>query len=165
MTLPLSSPPAGKTLLRWQARDWIPNEKDLFRRALLLAGVLAGAGFTAWQGIWSGVVGCAALLLAILFHREEEPELREVEVTELGVRWGKNFWQHAAIRKFWIDFRPGLARQFCFEATGRWLPRRVTIELEGINPLDLREALRGKLPEIDPQPESILAKVSRFFRL
>jgi hypothetical protein len=154
-----------RVLLGWRARSWKNHDKD--RKWYIAAGVPVALLIVLmfinenWLGgVLFGLIGGAYYIFA-----HAEPDILDVSISELGVYYGQQFWQYQEIRQFWMIISDQV-RTLHLETIGdRGHTDEVMIQLEDVNPLDVREMLAKNVPEAEGRKEDFFHRLGRWLRI
>lgn len=136
--------------------------------------------------IWfavAGIIGLGLLIYAVLsgnflfafiiilfalityLSAQSEPVRLSCAVTGGGIQVGPEFYEFRNIRRFWFVYQPPEVTSLYFE-TGNWIHPRISVDLEGMNPNDVRTALGQFVKEdLNEDEEPLSDYLSRVLKI
>jgi hypothetical protein len=156
---------AGREIVSWLVDEYVRHERGtwwyvlsgLACLALLIYSVLTQ------NFLFAIIVIMFAVITGLSAMRE--PRKMLINITDLGVGIGDDFYPYKTIQKFWILYEPPEVKNVYFEFKLSPM-RRLTIPLHEQNPIDVRSALVRFLDEdleMEDEPMSeIIGKVLKF---
>jgi hypothetical protein len=151
-------------LLGWHAREWIDHERGAVWWSVASVLFILAVVISLINEVYSAAFAFAALggLLWVLSHHPAP--IVQVSITEMGVQFGERFWQYANIKQFWIIHEKGLSQLHLEVREGRW-SKEFAIQLEDVNPLDVRDELARQIPEAEGKEEGLIDFLARTLKL
>ena len=153
-----------KILLEWKTPEFIPVPRGrawYITASVIVIALVAYAIFT--SSITMAVVFILIAGMFLMTHRQK-PRIVDVQITELGVKYDKNFYHYNAINAFWIVYHPPYVRSLYLRLGGKNF-KYVKIELNEQDPIKVRKLLAKEIPEIEGVGERGFDMVSRLLRL
>lgn len=155
----------GHTLLRFLTKESVDHERG--KTWFLIGGAFAILGIV--YGIWSDSLSFSILCILLvgiytLNHKREAPEI-EVSITDLGIRWGKHFFQYSQIKNFWILWLPGEMEHLHFAIHEGYFWKEITIPIFGQDPAQIRALLSYHIPEGEGKSERFTDFLARKLKL
>ncbi|MCX6807674.1 MAG: hypothetical protein NTZ80_02645 [Patescibacteria group bacterium] len=157
--------PDDKILLGWNAREWIQHEKGTTWWIIAGIAVIIAVIVALIYGQWTTAVVFALLGGTYYLISHEKPRVVPISITEFGVHFGDKFWQYANIRKFWIVYDPPHVTTLHLDIKEGKMIKEIVIQLEDLNPLDVRDTLARQIPEAEGQEERSLDKIARTLKI
>lgn len=154
-----------KILLEWKTPEFIPYQRtktwyitaSIIAFGLLMYAILTGS-------ITMFLVFTLIIILFVLTHKQQ-PKILDVQITQLGVRYGKEFYHYSTINSFWIVYHPPYVRVFYLRLGNGKSYKYIKIELNHQDPVKLRQLLGKEIPEIEGMGERGFDIISRLLRL
>ncbi len=153
-----------KVLLEWKTPEFIPYPRTktwYIVASIIVGGLLTYAILT---GSITMFIAFAMIIVLFLLTHNKQPKILDVQITELGVRYGKDFYHYNAINSFWIVYHPPYVRSFYLRLGGKSY-KYVKIELNHQNPVELRKLIGKEVPEIEGMGERGFDIISRLLRI
>src|SRR3989338_10331473 len=96
------------------------------------------------------------LLLGGVYYltHNQKPKIIEIQMTQLGVQVGKDFYPYNMINAFWVVYQPPFVQRLYLRVGSKSF-RHVKIELNDQNPVEVRHLLAREVPEIEGGEESL----------
>lgn len=155
----------GQVVLRWTFREQKTLERS---RVWWIGASLIGAGLVVYAVATSNFLFALLLIMfAFIFMGESRREARTLEcrLTSTGVMVGKKFWRWSELHNFWIAYQPPVVTSL-YLVPKRPLDPRVTIPLEKVNPLKVREHLTKFITEdLEREDEPTSETLTRLLKL
>jgi hypothetical protein len=157
-----AQPVADRVLLQWQAPEFVYYEKDTkwFVYGGLVVILLIAASALLQQ--WLMIVVILALAAVVYQHARREPRTLDYQITLLGLKLGERFHPYNELKTFWIIYNPPVSVLYV-ESTRRLIPL-LQIQLGELDPLRVKQALQGHLPEQEKRTEDWLDSFARIIR-
>lgn len=154
----------NKLLLEWKAPEFISHPKG--KRWFLLAGLLIVALIVYALYTDSATMAIVFIVLAGVYYltHNQEPQIIDIRITELGIFADKKFYPYNQISSFWIVYHPPFVHTLNLKM-GNKGGSRVVIQLNDQNPVDVRKALAKEVPEVEGEGESMPEIITRLLRL
>lgn len=154
-----------EVVLGWHAREWMDHEKGSMWWTVAGILVVLVVVISLIYGSWTTAVVFALLAGTYYLLAHERAEVVEVSVTELGVRFGEKFWQYANIKEFWLVYDPPRVTTLHLEIREGKFKKEIVIQMEDVNPLDVRDALSQQIPEAEGMEEGALDQMARVLKI
>ena len=154
-----------KVLLEWKTPEFIPYPRTktwYITASIIVFGLLMYAIFT---GSITMLIAFVMIIILFLLTHNKQPKILDVQVTELGVKYGKDFYHYNTINSFWIVYHPPFVRIFYLRLGNGKSYKYVKIELNHQDPVKLRQLLGREIPEIEGMGERGFDIISRLLRL
>lgn len=154
----------NRIILEWETPEFIPHPKGAVW--FLIMGMLV-LGFTAYAVITgSATMAIVFLLLGgmVYLTHNQEPKIIRIRVSEMGISVGDKFYQYTSLNSFWIVYNPPFVSRLYLRLSNKSLTE-IKVELNHQNPVELRRALTGELPEIEGGQEKLTDIFIRLLRL
>lgn len=154
----------GEEIFAWVAPQYIKHEKNVYW--YLFAGLLAiilaiwGLFSDAWTFSLVIIVFCAVYYL----HHFEHPHDVNIVISEMGIKVGKKVIPFRNIRAFWLYYLPGHVEVLNLLTTDSLFPE-ISIQLNGQDPVPVRNYLLKQIPEWEGKEESLLEAVLRLLKI
>ncbi len=154
----------NKVLLAWKAPEFISHPKS--KKWLLTAGSLALALIAYALYTDSATMAIVFIVLAGVYYltHRQEPEIIDIRITELGIFAGDDFYPYNTINSFWIVYHPPYVHTLNLRMAGQTY-KKVTLQLDQQNPVDVRRMLSREIPEVEGEEESVGEIITRLLRL
>src|SRR3989338_794945 len=132
--------------LRWQAPEYEKPEKPGERA--IIGGIIAAGFFAGAIFIGNYLLSLIVFLTYVVFYiyTFREPKLVEFSITDRGVRIDDKIYEYGELRSFCIFFEPPYQKILSLES-GKVIMPYIRIPLEGVDPIELKNALMKHLPE------------------
>ncbi|MBN2087454.1 hypothetical protein JW758_03835 [Candidatus Peregrinibacteria bacterium] len=154
-----------KVLLEWKTPEFIPYQRSktwYITASIIIVGLLLYAILT---GSITMFIVFVMIIILFALTQNKQPKILDAQITELGVRYGKDFFHYNTINSFWIVYHPPFVRVLYLRlGTGKSF-KYVKIELNQQNPVQLRNTLGKEVPEIEGMGERSIDILSRLLRL
>ena len=104
--------------------------------------------------------------LIIILHDGQEPRLVRVKITDNGIAVGRDFYEYDAIKDFSVIHKPKYGIKNLYLNFKNIMRHRLSIPLDGIKPLQIRNILLQYLPEdLERTDPPISESISRFLKI
>ncbi len=154
----------NKTILAWKAPEFISHPKS--KTWFLVAGtiILALIAYALYTD--SATMAIVFIVLAGVYYltHRQEAKIVDVKITQLGIFVDKEFYPYNIINAFWIVYNPPYVHVLNLRIGGKSF-RKIMIQLDQQNPVDVRKVLSGEIPEIEGEEESTSDILTRLLRL
>ncbi|MCK4540427.1 hypothetical protein KAU09_04715 [Candidatus Parcubacteria bacterium] len=137
----------GKKYFKWQVPEYDKRErpKIWYILASALAVILLLFSIKTGNFLFAIIIIIAALV--IILHDGKEPEKVDFAIYSEGVKIGKRFYDYEEIKNFSIIFKPRKDVKNLYFEFKSGIKHRLSIPLEDMNPLQIREILLKYLKE------------------
>ncbi len=150
--------------LAWKAPEFINHYRGV--RWFLIAGILTILliGYAIYSQ--SATMAIVFVVLAGVYYltHNQEPKIINVEITDLGVYAGKDFYPFNQINAFWINYHPPYVHNLTLRLSDK-TRTKVVIQLDVQNPVEVRRTLAKEIPEVEGGNESLMEILIRLLRL
>jgi len=154
----------GEVFFNWTFSEFPKYERSgswYFGATVLVIILLIYALFSA--NFLFAVIIIVSSLVILMFQRSDNKI--DFKITEDGIVVGKQFYDYADVKNFYIIYQPPTVKTLYFERKGTLRPR-IPIQLEDQNPVKIRETLLNYLQEdLDHENEPTSDQLSRRFKL
>ncbi len=140
------APESEKVVIRWEAPEYIQQEKN--RKWYLIAGivVLTVALMAAFTD--NITLALAVLVFAGVYYylqTQHPPRNITIRITEMGIYAGDMYFPYQSIKAFWIINEHGI-KTLNLRVLNRY-HSDVVIQFDGQDPAQVRNYLIGRIPE------------------
>jgi len=150
--------------LTWQAPEFkwqaTPAKVTLIATAL---GIILALASLIWRNY---LLTLLIVLVTIVFYilKNQKPLTLEVDVSTMGIKYGKKFYRFSDINNFRIVYQPPEIKTLNLKPKGlvSW---EIVIQLEDQNPNLIREFLLNYLSEDEEVDESLNDKIVRLLKI
>ncbi len=153
-------PDEGTGTLRWMAyeHEHIERGSDWFWALGVIAVSAALTSILFGNVLFALLILVAAVTIGLI--AKKPPEMHEFEISEKGIRTGKNFHPYDSVISFWVDEE--LEKPLLLVDTVTFMTPNLIIPIGDMHPDDLRAALRPHAEEV-PMKEPFAHKILEFF--
>lgn len=153
-----------RVLLQWQAPEFIKHAKSM--KWFVVAGLAVAALILYAIQTHSLTMAIAFIVLAGVYalSHHHEPRIINVKVTSLGLRVGDRKIPFNHIKAFWIVYHPPVVKTLKLLTTDKVFAE-LTIQLDGQEPGELRDALLKQIPEYEGRSENFIDALIRITKL
>ncbi len=156
----------GKEYFKWQVPEYDKHArpKIWYIIASALAMVLLLFSIISGNFLFAIIIIISALV--IILHDGKEPEKVDFIIYSEGIRIGKRFYDYDEIKNFSVIFKSSRdIKNLYFEFKGMVKPR-LSIPLENMNPLQIRETLLKYIKEdLERTDRPVSEGLARLFKL
>jgi hypothetical protein len=148
-------------VVRWSAyeHEHIERGSDWFWALGIVAVCIALASILLHDTLFAILIVVAAVVIGLLAN--VPPELTEFEVSEKGVRVGRELHRFDEILAFWVEDEHDAPPLLLVDTT-KFMAPNLIIPLEGVETEAVRSILKEHAPEV-PMKEPMAHKVLEFF--
>ncbi len=154
----------NKALLVWKAPEFISHPKT--KTWFLVAGtiILALIAYALYTD--SATMAIVFIVLAGVYYltHRQEPKIIDIKITQLGIFAGDTFYPYNTINAFWLVYNPPYVHTLNLRIGGKSF-RKIVIQLDQQNPVTVRKALSGEVPEVEGEEEGMSDILTRMLRL
>lgn len=152
--------PEAQTL-RWSAyeHEHIERGSDWFWALGVVALCIALAAILLHDTLFAILIILAAVVIGLLANIP--PEMTDFEISERGVRVGKELHRYDEILAFWVEDEHD-AQPLLLVDTTKFMAPNLIIPIEGVDPDAIRTLMREHAPEV-PMKEPLAHKILEFF--
>jgi hypothetical protein len=133
--------------IRWKAPAYRYMEKTIGWYATMGAIILI---FVLWGILTdSYIVSVTFLILAAVYYmlQKDRPPMLNVEISDMGIKFGKTLYKYSDIDAFWLYYEPPELHALNFRIK-RKLESQISIDFpEDLPVATLRDYLLGQIPE------------------
>jgi len=153
-----------KPIIAWEAPSTIHYQKGWIW--YLVAGLITIGMILYFVLIDAPAGAIATLLLAGVYFLTTTIESQQIkiELNDLGVKVGKEFYPFSSIRFFWIEYTPPISSQIKFATIGK-MGRIIKVQLDKQDPADVRNYLRTQIPEVEGRKEGFFEVLRKILRI
>lgn len=143
------------TLFSWQAPEFrhYPKNTAWYITLVVIAGLIIG--FFLLQHDYFGAACTVIFTLFVLIFSRQQPRVIEIKLTTESLHLGNNAIPYKTIKHFWIVYNDH--HQTLNIETTAYLNRTLIIQLDGQDPVAIRETLLQLAPE-HTETEATLAQ-------
>lgn len=156
----------GKKIISWDIPEYNKHERTRWWYVIsATVGILFIIySFLSGNFLFAVIVIIGALV--IIIHDSQEPMKINFSLTDQGVIVGKNFYDYDVLKDFSIIFKPhNNIKNLYFEFKNSIKPR-LSIPLNDLNPLPIRESLLKYLPEdLERTDQPVSEALAKLFKL
>ena len=155
----------GEALMSWQFPEYVKHErsKRWYVAALVLSGLLLLYAVFTTNFLFAIIV--LVFLFIGIFQYFQEPRNLRVTIAEDGIVLAKRFYPFKELASFWMVYEPPRVKNLYLDFKSRG-KRSLSIPLENVNPLDLRDLLNEFLEEdLEREQEFFDEALSRVMKL
>ncbi len=133
-------------ILSWSAPDFIEynSSEKIFRISAIVFAVSAIASFWFKNYLFGLILAFALLGLYIRYRRK--PRNLKIFLTGQGFLIDSSLYEFQELESFWIDYRPPQIKELILR-TKKIIEPKLSLLLENIDPVQLRQELMKYLPE------------------
>ncbi|HWO07699.1 MAG TPA: hypothetical protein VNM40_03930 [Candidatus Paceibacterota bacterium] len=146
--------------LRWSAyeHEHIERGSDWYWALGIIAVCAAVTSILFGNFLFALLIVVAAFTIGII--AQQPPELHEFELSEKGIRIGKDFHSYDTMLSFWVDDE--IDEPLLLVDTTKFLSPNLIIPVGDMHPDTIRDFLRPHVEEV-PMKEPIAHKILEFF--
>lgn len=151
-------------LISWDAPEYIQHEKSLswYIAAGIIATALIGYGIM-YSNITLSLAVFAFAGVYLYLHKYSPPKITHIQISDLGVTVGKQFYPYTQIQAFWIIYTP--RTQTLNLKISREFLNEISIQLGDTAPGELRQTLLQHIPELEGKTEKITDLLIQLLKL
>ena len=156
----------GEDLISWEVPEYVKHERSSLW--YIIAGVIGFAllilsVFTA-NYLFSFIIVLVALI--VIITAKEDPEKVVVSITDEGIIVGRKFYDFDEFKTFSVIYKPSQNVKNLYFEFHNFTKQRLSILLEDMNPLPIRELLLQFMQEdLDRTDIPLSEMLARLFRL
>jgi len=156
----------GQEIAAWQVPEYDKHERPrswYISISVIVISLLLYSYFTA-NFLFAVIIIIGSMI--IIWNDGREPDLVRIALTSEGVEVGRKFYDYDELKNFSIVYKPNIdVKKLYFEFKSP-LKQRLSIQLDGMNPLPIRENLLKYLPEdLERTNESLSEGLAKLFKL
>jgi len=146
--------------ISWIAPEFIEYQKNpKWYVSLLIVGVILLA-YAIWQKDILTFITFLALIFAAYVFAHRKPKQVKVNLTGKGIGLNSEEYPYNSLKSFWIIYNPPEVKTLHIETT-QYLNKELVIQLQEVDPNDVRALLERYLPENFEKEESYTDKLMR----
>ena len=156
----------GDELVSWQVPEYEKHQRS--QTWYILASIigLLFVFYSIYTRNFLFAVIIIVVALIIILHDSREPDLVKVSLTSEGIILGRKFYDYDEIKDFSIVYKPRQGVKNLYFEFKNVVRQRLSISLENINPLSIRENLLKYLPEdLDRTDHPLSERLAKMFKL
>jgi len=150
-------------LVGWKAPEYQLYERSLVYYAILSVLFVAIIGYAIYTRDWFVIVIFLILAGFLIWYQRKTPQVKTYRITQLGIYEDNKFYQYNEIYSYWF-LLDGSYKALNIIFAKKYLPQ-LTILLDKIDPVKIRETLSKHIPEEGTRTETMLDRLVRLFRL
>ncbi|MDD4900869.1 MAG: hypothetical protein PHS62_02010 [Patescibacteria group bacterium] len=156
----------GKKIISWSVPEYDKHERT--KAWYIIAGIVGVAfivySFLSGDFLFAAIVIIGALIMII--HDGQEPLQVDFSITDQGLVVGRKFYDYDVVKDFSIVYKPHQnVKNLYFEFKNPVKPR-LSIPLNNLNPLPIRENLLKYLPEdLERTDQPVSEALAKLFKL
>ena len=156
----------GKKIISWQVPEYDKHERG---QGWYIISAIFGLLFLVYSFMSGNFLFAAIIIigaLIIIMHDGREPVKVDFSITDEGIVVGKRFYDYDEIKDFSIIYKPHQeVKNLYFEFKSVIKPR-LSIPLNDLNPLPIRENLLKYLPEdLERTDQPVSEALAKMFKL
>lgn len=154
-----------QVLLEWETLEFMPLKRG--KTWYLVAGLIIFVLLTYATVSQSLTMALVFVMIAFLFMLIEHKRPRHLRaiVTDMGLEFDGNFFPYHHINAFWIVYHPPYVRTLYLRVKQGRRYEIVKVELNHMNPVELRAILIREIPEIEGADEPMIDILTRLLRI
>jgi len=156
----------GDEIISWQVPEYEKHERN--KSWYIFAGII-GLLFLVYAIYTKNFLFAVIIIvvaLIIILHDSREPDLIKTSITDEGIIVGRKFYDYDEIKNFSIVYKPKKKVKNLYFEFKNVIRQRLSIPLDDINPLSIRETLLKYLPEdLDRTDQPLSEGLAKMFKL
>jgi len=156
----------GDEIISWQVPEYEKHERN--KSWYIFAGII-GLLFLVYAIYTKNFLFAVIIIvvaLIIILHDSREPDLIKTSITDEGIIVGRKFYDYDEIKNFSIVYKPKQKVKNLYFEFKNVIRQRLSIPLDDINPLSIRETLLKYLPEdLDRTDQPLSEGLAKMFKL
>ncbi len=147
--------------MRWSAyeHEHIERGSDWFWALGIVAACIAIVAILMHDSLFAILILLAAGIIGMLAN--VPPDLTEFEISERGIRVGRDLHRYDEILSFWVEDEHDAPPLLLVDTT-KFMAPNLIIPIEGVEPGAVRDFLRDHTSEV-PMKEPLAHKIIEFF--
>lgn len=153
-------------IMEWQVHEYTKHDrnKPWYIVSIIVALLLLIYSFFSANFLFAVIIIVAAIV--IILNDGQKPNFVNVSLTHEGVILGKKFYDYDEFKNFAIVYKPSQEIKNLYFEFNNVVKPRLSIPLEKINPMDLRNNLLKYLKEdLERKDEPLSEKLGKLFKL
>lgn len=154
----------NNALFAWTTPSYLRYHRGWlwFVNLFLVCGALIAYGY--FTDSITMILVFALTPLVLLLEHQKKPKMKDVIISEYGVRFGAILIPFSSVKRFWIIHNPPFVDELHFLTESRTNPE-IVIQLVGTDPVRLRQFLVTQVVEWEGKHLSFLEVLIRILRL
>jgi len=156
----------GDAIISWKIPEFDKHErtKNWYVTASIAALVLLLYSFISANFLFAVIIIIVALV--IILNEGKDPDKIKVSLTDEGIIVGRKFYDYDEIENFSIIYKPRREIKNLYFEFKSALRHRLSIPLENMNPMKIREILLKYLKEdLERTDQPLSEALAKFFKL
>jgi len=156
----------GEGMFRWKVDEFEKHvrSKTWYISAISIALIMMLFSFMTANFLFAVIVVISSLV--IILHEGRIPDKVTIVITKEGVLIGKRFYDYDDLKNFAIVYKPRMGTKNLYFEFKNMVRQRLSIPLENMDPLPIRENLLKYLPEnLDRIDQPLSEQLARIFKL
>ncbi len=156
----------GDEIISWQVPEYDRHERTKLWYIIAIIITLLLLLFSLFTANFLFAVIIIIAALVIILHDGREPEKVKVSLTDEGIVVGRKFYDYDEIKNFSIVYKPRQEVKNLYFEFKSAVKHRLSIPLENMNPLSIRENLLKYLREdLDRTDQPLSEGLAKLFKL
>lgn len=133
--------------IKWIVPEFEKHErsKGWYIYAIIIAALMLVYAFWTSNFLFAVIIIISAVI--IILHDGQEPEKINISITDEGINVGNKFHDYDDLRNFSIIYKPRTGVKNLYIEFKNVIKPRISISLDSVNPLLIREKLLKYVPE------------------
>lgn len=150
----------GRPILSWRAPSFVCRDKSAWWFLAVSLIVLGLVVYFIFQNDWFSIAIVVIVTLMLFWYAiKEKPVETEYSISNLGIMAGRHFYPFSEIHSFWIIYNEKV-QSLNIAFAKKYLPT-LSINIQKINPIDLRAMLAAHIPEQEKKEEPFVDRLLR----
>ena len=156
----------GDEIISWQVPEYDRHERTKLWYIIAIIITLLLLLFSLFTANFLFAVIIIVAALVVILHDGREPEKVKVSLTDEGIVVGRKFYDYDEIKNFSIVYKPRQEIKNLYFEFKSAIKHRLSIPLENMNPLSIRENLLKYLEEdLDRTDQPLSEGLAKLFKL
>lgn len=156
----------GDEIVSWQVPEYEKHErnKSWYILASIIGLLLLVYAIYTKNFLFAVIIIIVSLIL--ILTDKGDPNLVKISITDEGIVVGRRFYDYDEIKDFSVVYKPKQGVKNLYFEFKNVLRQRLSIPLEDMNPLSIRENLLKYLPEdLDRTDHPLSERLAKLFKL
>lgn len=156
----------GDEIVSWQVPEYEKHErnKSWYILASIIGLLLLVYAIYTKNFLFAVIIIIVSLIL--ILTDKGDPNLVKISITDEGIIVGRRFYDYDEIKDFSVVYKPKQGVKNLYFEFKNALRQRLSIPLEDMNPLSIRENLLKYLPEdLDRTDHPLSERLAKLFKL
>ena len=156
----------SKEYFSWETPEYEKHERTKlwYIEAIIIALLLLLFAFLTGNFLFAVIIIITSLI--IILHDSRDPDMVEIRLTDEGIVVGRKFYDYDEFKDFSIVYKPKQGVKKLYLEFKNVVRPRISINLENMNPLPIRETLLKYLSEDLEQTDQHLSEsLAKIFKL